>query len=378
MGNQILEKGLIRPIKIFRVLDNLIVVDLLKTLSAVLSVIVIIIASRKFISILKMAVSGQLATDTLMHFFSLKVIVVAISLLPVTLFMAILMVLGRMYRDQEMTALAAAGVGLSALYRSVYLVVMPVFLISVWLVMFAAPWAEAQMKELIHKDAETADMRGVTPGRFGEYSHGDLVVYVQGVDVNKQLQGIFVQDRQHNSLGIVTAASGTMKDMEDGRYIVLKNGERVQGNPGKNNLITEHFDEYAVRIEPHPTEVQFEQEAIESKVLWGTGRIMDLVELQRRFAISLGILFLAFLAVPLAKLAPRGGVYGNMLLAFVIYFSYENFSKVIHSWILSEKIPLWSGYISVYGILLAIGFLLIVRVYGWRWFLINLGGREIR
>ncbi|NOT83183.1 MAG: LPS export ABC transporter permease LptF [Methylococcaceae bacterium] len=347
----------------------MIALDLLKTLGAVLSVIVIIIASRKFISVLKMAVSGQLAADTLLHFFSLKIIVVAISLLPVTLFMAILMVLGRMYRDQEMTALAAAGVGVGAVYRAVYMVVVPIFFIAVWLAMVSAPWAETQMKQLIHKDAESADIRGVTPGRFSEYSHGDLVVYVQGIGADKQLQGIFVQDRQHGKLAIVTAASGSMQDLANGRYIVLKGGERVQGFPGTANFITEHFDEYAVRIERQPTEVQYEQEAVNSLILWGSGRLLDLVELQRRFAIPLGIMLLAFLAVPLAKLAPRGGVYGNMLLAFLIYFSYENIRKVAHSWILSNKIPVWTGYAGVYGLLLLVGLILIVRLYGWRWFI---------
>ncbi|MFI3137070.1 MAG: LPS export ABC transporter permease LptF [Methylococcaceae bacterium] len=351
-----------------RVLDKMIALEVLKTLGAVLSVIVIVIASRKFISILKMAVTGQLSADTLLHFFGLKVVVVAISLLPVTLFMAILMVLGRMYRDQEMAALASAGVGVGAVYRAIFMVVTPIFFIALWLAMVSAPWAEAQMKQLIHKDAETADIRGVSPGRFSEYSHGDLVVYVQGIGKDKQLQGIFVQDRQHDKLAIITATSGTMKELADGRYIVLKNGERVQGAPGKADFITEHFDEYAVRIERHPTEVQYEQEAVDSLVLWGSGRLLDMVELQRRFAVPLGIVVLAFLAVPLAKMAPRGGVYGNMLLAFLIYFSYENSRKIAHSWILSDKIPVWSGYAAVYIVLLVVGFSLIVRVYGWRWF----------
>ncbi|MEQ1635645.1 MAG: LPS export ABC transporter permease LptF [Methylococcales bacterium] len=376
MKNNALVVGKTRAFYAIRVLDKMIASDLLKTLGAVLSVIVIIIASRKFISVLKMAVSGQLAADTLVHFFSLKVVVVAISLLPVTLFMAILMVLGRMYRDQEMAALAAAGVGVGAVYRSVFIVVIPIFFMAVWLAMVSAPWAEAQMKQLIHKDAETADVRGVIPGRFSEYSHGDLVVYVQGIGLNKQLQGIFVQDRQHGKLAIVTAKSGSMQDLQDGRYIVLKGGERVQGAPGAANLITEHFDEYAVRIERHATEVQYEQEAVGSVLLWGSGRLIDLVELQRRFAIPLGILVLAFLAVPLAKLAPRGGVYGNMLLAFLIYFSYENIRKVVHSWILSNKVPVWTGYAGVYSVLLLIGILLIMRLYGWRWFFMRSKHRQ--
>jgi lipopolysaccharide export system permease protein len=360
-----------RSFYVMRVLDKMIALDLLKTLGAVLSVIVIIIASRKFIGILKMAISGELAANTLLHFFSLKVIVVAVNLLPVTLFMAILMVLGRMYRDQEMAALAAAGVGLGAIYRAVFIVVIPLFFVAVWLSMISAPWAEAQMKQLIHKDAETADIRGVTPGRFTEYSHGDLVVYVQGIGKDKQLQGIFVQDRQHNKLAIVTAASGSMQDLEDGRYIVLRNGERAQGFPGAANFIIERFDEYAVRVEKRATEIQYEQEAVPSLLLWSNGRLLDLVELQRRFAIPLGVMILAFLAVPLAKLSPRGGVYGNMLFAFLIYFSYENIRKIVHSWILTDKVSVWSGYMRVYSLLLLIGLVLIVRLYGWRWFIMT-------
>jgi lipopolysaccharide export system permease protein len=357
---------------LMRVLDKMIVQDLLKTLASVLSAIVIIVVSRNFISILKLAINGQLAKDTLFHYFSLKMIVVSINLLPVSTFIAILLIMGRMYRDLEMTAMSATGAGIGTIYRSLYIVVVPLFVLSSFLALFAAPWAEAQMKLLIKKDAQTADIRGITAGRFTEYSHGDLVVYVQKLSQDKRLEGIFVQDRQHGQLSVVNAESGSIKDLDDGRYIVLNKGQRVQGTPGLANIVIEQFEEYAVKIEKQTPYIPLSLETVASPILWASGRSADIVELQRRIAIPFGIMILTFLAVPLAKMNPRGGIYGNIFLSFLIYFSYENIRKVVHSWIIKGKLMEWPGFFGVYGLLLIIGVGFIVKLYGWRWFALNL------
>ena len=93
------------------VLDKLIIQDLLKTMLSVLMVIVVIIVSRKFIRILDDAIAGQVSNETLLSILGLKTIVASVEFLPVALFMAVLMVLGRMYRDQEMSAISSAGGG---------------------------------------------------------------------------------------------------------------------------------------------------------------------------------------------------------------------------------------------------------------------------
>ena len=71
----------------------------------------------------------------------------------------------------------------------------------------------------------------------------------------------------------------------------------------------------------------------------GVRRDHLMAELQRRFSIPLGMLLLSFIAVPLAQIAPRGGVYGNMLVGFLIYFSYGNLLRVSQSWVINETIP---------------------------------------
>ncbi|WP_432746424.1 LPS export ABC transporter permease LptF [Methylobacter sp. G7] len=353
----------------------MVALDLLRTLLAVWSVIVVIIVSRQFIRILDKAIEGQVSNQTLMTVLGLKTIIASATFLPAALFMAVLMVLGRMYRDQEMSAVASAGGGAGTVYRAIFLLIFPVTVLSVGLSFYASPWAEAMMEELMHQDKESADLRGIAAGKFSEYSQGDLVFYVENIDADKEMHQVFVQHRQGNRLAIINAETGRLKDLPDGRYVILENGERIQGQPGALNFVLEQFTEYAVRIENKESVASFGKESIASEALVTSGQIADIAELQRRLSIPMGIILLSFIAVPLAQMSPRGGVYGNMLVGFIIYFSYGNLIRVSDSWVMNQTIPAWLGIVGVNTLLLLVGGVLLARLFGWQWLLMKL--REV-
>ncbi len=359
--------------KLVTVLDKMIAQDLLKTVLAVLTVIVVIIVSRQFIRILGKAIEGQVSTETLLTILGLKMIIASIEFLPVALFMTVLMVLGRMYRDQEMAAISSAGGGAGTIYRAVFLLVFPLSLAAAGLSLYVAPWAEAKAEALLHQDEETADVRGVAAGKFSEYSQGDLVFYVEKISADKQMHKVFVQDRQHENVGIINAETARFQDYPAGRFIVFEQGERVQGQPGTLNYVIEQFTEYAVRIEDKRavTYNKPNRQAIAIDMLWASREAPDIAELQRRLSIPSGILLLSFVAVPLAQISPRGGVYGNMLVGFLIYFSYGNLIRVSQSWVIKETIPSWLGGFGVNFLLLLIGGFLLARLYGWQWLIIK-------
>jgi lipopolysaccharide export system permease protein len=353
--------------KLITVLDKMVALDLLRTLLAVWSVIVVIIVSRQFIRVLDKAVDGQVSNQTLMTVLGLKTIIASAAFLPAALFMAVLMVLGRMYRDQEMSAVASAGGGSGTVYRSIFLLVFPLSLLAAGLSFYVSPWAEAKMEQLMHEDKESADLRGVAAGKFSEYSQGDLVFYVEKIDDDKTMRQVFVQHRQGDRLAIINAELGRMKDLPDGRYVVLENGERIQGQPGAVNYVIEQFSEYAVRMDSKESAATFGKESVASTALVSSGQITDIAELQRRFSVPMGIMLLSFIAVPLAQMSPRGGVYGNMLVGFLIYFSYGNLVRVSQSWVMNQTIPAWLGVFGVNTLLLIIGGVLLARLYGWQW-----------
>lgn len=361
------QKEKARSYRLVSVLDKMIMVDLMRTLLAVLSVIVIIIVSRKFIKVLAKAIEGNITNDTVLSILGLNTVIAMGAFLPASIFMAILMVLGRMYRDNEMVAIASAGGGVVVIYRAVFLLVIPLSLVATGFSMVATPWAEAKIRSSVHEDKKISGIRGIAAGRFSEYSEGDLVFYTEDIDSDKRMINVFVQNRSGGKSGIANAKYGRIKNLPGGVYLVLEEGERIQGIPGTKDFIIENFDEYGVRIEKKASILRQKRYAIPSGQLWVSEKLEDVAEIQKRLSIPLAVLFLSFLAVPLAKLSPRGGVYSSLAVAFGIYFIFGNLRRISHSWVVNETIPVWAGYFWIYFILLLLGGVLLIRLYGIKW-----------
>lgn len=360
------------------VLDKMVAQDLLKTFLAGLSVLVVIIVSRLFIRVLDQAISGQISNETLLSILGLKTIVTIAELFPAALFLAVLMVLGRMYRDHEMAAVSSAGGGSGIIYRAVFLLVFPVSLLAVGMSLFAAPWAEATILKLAIHDEETSETRGIAAGKFSEYSQGDLVFYVETIGADKKMHEVFVQSLEHDKkdVSVITAQAARIQDSTDGRYIVFEQGERIKGQPGKLDYAIEQFAEYAVRLETKiPDRSSVHIHAVPTYSLWQQNSITYIAELQHRFSIPMGALLLSFIAVPLAQISPRGGVYGNMVVGFLIYFSYGNLTRLSQGWVTNGAIPTWLGGAGVDVLLFLIGSLLLVRLYSWQWLVLRLKGQ---
>lgn len=341
--------------------------DLLKTLLSVWLVLVVVIVSKSFIRVLDKAVEGRVSTDTLFSILTLQTLSISTDLLPAAVFMALLMVLGRMYQDQEMSVVASAGGGCGTVYRAVFLLVLPVTVLATYLYVDAAPRAEAEMAKLMRQDADSADLRGIAAGKFNEYSQGDLVFYVEDISDDNVMHKVFVQSRQSGVFATINSQTARMQELPGGRYMVFQEGERVQGQPGNLDYQIEQFSEYAIRVENRVSAVNYKQIAMPFIELLYAGSLKDLAEVQRRLSGPLTVLLFAFIAVPLAQVSPRGGVYGNILVGFLIYFSHGNLLRVTQLWVGQGQVPVWFGGVSVNLALLLVGLFLLARLQSWRW-----------
>lgn len=354
------------------VLDRMLASELGKTVLAVASVLVTIIVSRKFLGILTKAIEGEVAAETLLALLGLKMLGAFITLLPAAMFLALLMVFGRMYRDQEMAVLASSGVGLVRIYQAAAWFLVPTFLVSFFLGLVVVPWSEAKSQSLVKQDEKTADIRGIKAGKFNEFSRGDLVLYAEELDEDENvMHKIFVQSRSGDKNGVTVADSGYLRETDSGtHYVVLNNGSRYQGVPGSVNYVVTQYDEYNVKIDTNSNTPEFglkRESTIPTSQLLRTKMPRDLAEIQRRFAIPMGILFLGILAIPISRVAPRSGVYGNVLTAFLIYIVYENLQRVSQGLTMSGKIPLWLSFSGVYFVLSALIVFFLIRATGAKW-----------
>lgn len=359
-----------RPMGSFMaVMDRMISLELLKTLITILAVLVTIIVSRKFLGILTQAIEGDIASETVFSLLGLKTLTAIALLIPPSTFMAVLSVIGRMYRDHEMSILASAGVGARRIYQAMGFTLIPVFFLSAYLALEIMPWSERKSLELIKRDSKTHDIRGIKPGQFNEFSSGNVVLYAEEMDEGQNMRKIFVQSSKPDQTTVVIADSGRLHRVENGdNFVILNNGRNYQGKPGEATYVISEFDEYGVRISgPEEISGELRRDAMPSLDLLRSASPRELAELQKRIGIPLGVLTLALLAVPLAKISPRQGPYGSLFFAFIVYIVYENAQKITQGLLIVGKIPPWSGYLLIYGLLALMTLSLFLKNLGPRW-----------
>lgn len=257
-----------------------------------------------------------------------------------------------------MTALFASGVGTLRIFRAVFLAALPIALFVLWLLLDIRPWANSINDELFTKQDIQSEFNSAVAGRFTESNHGDLVFYVADISKDRtKLQQVFVQNRQHGTLGLVVSEEGFQYvDEKTGEhFVVLKNGQRYEGTPGSNVFTIGKFEEYGVRINVEqkqrkrvrvhslPTSVLLERDDLEYRA-----------ELQYRFLLPVAVLVFTIISVPLSHSLPKEGVYGRMVLAILFYLLFVNLMALSGSWMESGITPAWLGRWWVHLLMLAL------------------------
>ncbi len=328
--------------------------EILSTILALLSILVLIYISHRLIRYLTEAASGGLPSEYIYQLLSLKLIGVLTVLVPLAFFLAILLTLGRLYVDNEMTVLSACGVGLPfILNRLMYLSVLIGTFVAICSFILS-PWAEQKIEDIRLELRRMPEISGIAAGRFTSFHNGGTF-YVESLsDDQRIMSDIFAAIEKPERSTVVTAKSGYQKADDEGmgRYLVLQQGQRYEGKAGGLDLHLTEFDEHRLLISPQPSQRELDLQAMDNEALWQQGDRAAMAELQMRLAIPLGILLLAPLAVLISHTTPRQGRYARLFVAMLIYFSYNNLLKIAQKWVIEGDMPVWLGLWWVHLILL--------------------------
>ncbi len=346
-------------------IDRYLLKEVVKALLAILLVLLLVLLSNSFIKLLKEVAAGDLNTNLLFQLLGLKMSGYLSRLIPPAFFFAVLYAVGRMYRDSEMVALEACGVGGFRLYRSLLLVVLPVALVTAWLTLIVQPWSSRTSAQLIASQAgQASELAGIRAGRFNEYSKGDLVLYVASINEReRRMQDIFIQQRRAGELSLISAKSGfhRIDESSGDRYLVLDDGYRYEGRPGEFDYQVSEFKRYALRIEERThAEVQQHRKSLSNRALLSSSQIEDQAEFQVRISQILGLLVFAFLSLPLSRSMPRQGPFGRLVLAFVLYTLYLSLQGLAERWMIEGVTAGWLGIWWVHLGLFLIGVLILL------------------
>jgi lipopolysaccharide export system permease protein len=327
------------------IVDRYVLTEVLKTFLAIVVTLILIVSSLLFLRTLEEVNVGALNADLVLRFLGLQIVRDTSSLLPPAFFLAALGAQGRMARDSELVALNACGIGPSRMFRALFILAVPIALLTGWFALLLQPWAAAGIAEIrLQQRDQGTQIAGLQAGRFYTENGGNVVVYIGAMVKGSGLSGVFALDRSGGTTRVVVSETGRHRlDEETGDHLVtLNDGHRFDGNAGQGNYLIGRFREYQLRIEgagSQPTVIK--RSTTPSLELLHSGAIEDRAELEHRIAAPLAIFTLTLIAVPLVAISPRQKTTGRVLLAFLAYFTFFNLQQLAESWLASGTTPPW-------------------------------------
>ena len=353
--------------------------EILLALIAVSGVLYVIYVSNRLIRFFSDAESGALPNAVIPQLLALKSVSNLTMLLPLAFFIAVLIALGRFYKDNEMLALAACGVGVGRLRRTILWLAFGFAGVVAAISLYGGPWAEEASYRIQDKVKAGADVHSIAAGRFRELHDGKMVFYVENMGEDRRtLENVFIQARRNGVLNVIAAARGHQEiDAQTGdRYLILEDGYRYEGQPGDSQFKIIHFARHGMLLEEQEvTPTARKVIASSTPALWGNSGLYERAELQWRIAMPLATILLAALAVPLSRTGPRQGRFAKLFIAVLIYALYMNFLAVARSWVEHDKILPALGLWWVHASLLLLIAVLMLRQGGWQWLSIRFPGK---
>ena len=346
-----------------RILDRYIFREIASTWLGVTMVLLLILLTNQFARILGEVAKGQLPKEAALDVIGLSAAQYLTIIVPISLFLSVMIALGRLYRDSEMPAMMACRVGPSGIYRPLLWLLVPLAGGVAWLSMELGPRALQAVDRIGAEARREADLGSIEPGRFTEVGPNDAVVYGERIMADGSMKNVFLQRRIADGVvEVVVAERGEQVESDDPdvRYLVLQNGRRYEGVPGTSQFRVVEFAEHGIPYrlpsldppEPSPRAMTFLN-------LMQAGGIEHIAEMQWRIGVPLATIILAILAVPLSRTQPRAGRYGRLAVGLLVFIIYLNMLSAAKAWIEQGAVSPMVGLWWVHGAMLLLAVILL-------------------
>src|SRR6478672_10641062 len=153
--------------------------ELARNFGGTLVVILTIVLTIMFIRNLGQAALGRISPQDVFLLLAYIGLGHLPTMLALSLFIAVVATLARMYRESEMTIWFASGVGLTRFVAPVLRVSWPVLLVIGLLALFVWPWQNQRAVELKERYERRSDLSRVAPGQFQTSSDGTRVFFIE-------------------------------------------------------------------------------------------------------------------------------------------------------------------------------------------------------
>lgn len=315
--------------------------QILATTLVVTVVLMMVLLSGRFIKYLANAASGEIAADVLITVMLYRIPEFLQLILPLGVFIAILLALGRMYSDSEMAVLRAGGVGQLQVLRGMTAPILVTTALVGFSALYLTPHGETEVARILDEQRGRSVLELLTPGRFHVRSsrEGQRTAYAESLDRDQGvLENIFISDYRYPDddgaaqLVTVLAGRGRIVEQYGMTYLSLEQGMQYQGAPGEAGYREVAFARAMVRVGEQQQVVRPPKvRSLGTLALLNASNAEQHAELQWRFSIVLLVPIMLMAAVPLSQVNPRQGRFNRLAPALLVYLLYVGLLLVMRS-----------------------------------------------
>lgn len=355
------------------IIDRYLFKEITISLISVVTVLLLIFSSKHFVRYMSDAAAGELPTSMIFQLLSLFTLSYLVLIVPFAIYLAVIITLGRLYKDNEITAAEACGLGLPRIMKSLFYLSLVLSLFVGFLSMWAAPWAEVAQHEIRDQARSASEFGFIAPGRFHEIRGGKGVFYVEDInDVTGEMGKVFVYLKEDGKMDVFSSLTGHMEtDKQNGsHFIVLQDGFRFEVQADDEGYRLHQYKKSGIRIAQEATGSGRVKTAERSTTsLFGDESRAAQAELHWRIAMPISVVLLTMMAVLLSKTNPRQGRFAKLFVALLAYIVYVYTLMATRSALKQGDIPLALGMWWVHALVIIFILILLVNQFGWRWLL---------
>ncbi|CAM5788708.1 LPS export ABC transporter permease LptF [Ottowia pentelensis] len=343
--------------------------ELGRSFGATLVVLITVVMTVMLIRTLGQASVGRVNPSEVLLVMGLTVLGHLPTILTLSLFVTITLVLTRMYASSEMVIWFACGQGLGAFVRPLLRFAWPVLLAVAALALLAWPWSNQQIQDLRERFQGRGDIERVAPGRFIESAGGQRVFFIDKDSAEADSgTNIFIAASERGSEAVISAERGHLVTLGEGRALQLDQGFRLQTNDTTGAMRVSEFAEYSNRINAQiiPTMRDDAPRLQSSLALLRSGSPPYLAELSWRLGLLLAAINCVLIALAVTRVNPRVGRSAGLVFSLFAFATYYNLIGLGQGWIEQGRVGAWAFMLGLHGgIALAAGAWMAWRQRNW-------------
>ncbi|WP_306478394.1 LPS export ABC transporter permease LptF [Methyloversatilis sp.] len=346
-------------------IERYIVREVRRPLLALLGVLTVIFASYTASRYLNEAAGGAMGLGNVLRITGYKVLIALEVLAPVALYVSVVIGLGRLYHDQEMTVMSAAGMPPLRPYVAVGMLALPAAVVVGFLSIYGRPWAYAEAYALEALQTSDLDLSRLQAERFNVNTDtGRMILARQVGAFDGHLHDVLIYSdgRQRNHL--IQAREAWLRDADPAHPVLeLRDGFSYSLHQNGTRDRTVHFREMTLQMEPMETAPEYKRKAASTAELAASSGLSERAELQWRLSRGPTALLLALLAVPLSRAPPRRGRFANMLPVTAVFALIYYAGGMLKNLIEKGNFPAWPGMWWI-PLLMGIALFIVIRRSG--------------